>query len=807
MTTCKPTKCLIDNGVISEEGCTPIGEAYIENNCFNSIERILSGAVQMNFLVHGVWNNPFDYDTASNANNKYCEDIKFLIESNASLITQAAGIWGFNDEMDPSNQNKTYLKSVRQLVCDINAAYDCNNLRRPFIQASVFEFVDNATFAGKELVEYVKIPQCVIELFMNEPNFDVNYYCVDSNKDGVADIPLVGRNDLFFDFDRIRHVTDPEGNTTMPGSFFYNCPDITNFETSMWIYHNATVYMDCGINAFHMGQMGKICQKERNNEYPRMQVLLDNIRNYAQNCNIGDVLLTAEPLFHSDGLGSKYYKIENGIKHHFFDYNIFPVWFNEVSSTQFIDNIGCDNPEDNYNIYNSDECKNIENKALIDLCVLEHLSAFDQSGIGPNGCTYDNLPLALFFDLGHGCVIPVPENPDPDFGHVWGFDDANWFSNLDEACKIKLFSIFFCNHSINYYNSQKINIPIPGKLPTSIPCSGSNFYRINQDSIFKNAVLNLVVPEENEPNFQMSCYTTDKCVQCGPPDIVSVNPKIFRKKYKKDKIVVLSVDKDCTSKYSWHIQFDSGSWENYQKGNIVTFKPENEGIYIVTLRIDNNRFPASEFGSRSYSFEINTNTLNCCDYSSKCDLSIPKFPLNLSCFDTISNLYSVTLNSDSQYNVRNINATSRSGYISNNLIDTINNKLHFLYQSRENDTIGANLDLIDIDLLYVGNDTSISERVIEYMDPCNISEDQSLLVPNNDIEIRLHPNPTIDNLFFITSSVPGELNITNIAGYQVFHENSEKPYENYPIFMLDAGFYFISFKSNDILITKKIIVL
>ncbi|MBP6397944.1 MAG: T9SS type A sorting domain-containing protein [Saprospiraceae bacterium] len=803
---CEPSQCLIDSGVISAEGCEPVGSAYVETTCFNSIERILSSAVQMNFLVHGLWENPFDYDTGANSLANYCDDIKFLVESNAGLITQAAGIWGYNDEMDPTSTTKTYLNSVRQMVCDINKAYDCNNLRRPFVQASIFEYLDDDTWLGKELVEYVRIPQCVIEQYMFEDGFDVDYYCVDSDGDGFADIPLIARNDLNFNFDRIRYILDPDGNLTVPGDFFYTCPDITNFETSMWIYHNATVYMDCGINSFHLGQIGKMCQRERNQEYPQLQVLLDKIREYADDCNIGDILLTAEPLFHNDGLGSKYYKEENGVKHHFFDYNIFPVWFNEYTDQSFVDYLGCDNPLDINSIYDSEACANVEGKALIDVCILEKFLAFDQSGIGPNGCVYENMPISLYFDLGHACVDTMfSETPDPDFGHTWGYDDANWFASLNETCKIELFNRYFCNYSIGYYNSQKINIPIPGKLPTREPCSGSNFYRINNDSIFKSTVVNMLNPAVSNPSYQITCLTTDQCKKCGPPDIVSIIPKVFKYKYKQNKVIILSVPADCTSKYSWHFQHESGNWEKYQIGNIITFKPKYEGKYTVTLRIDNNRFPASDLGSKSKSFEINTLLTDCCEYSPKCDSRNPKFEVLIDCIDSTENLYLIDIQPINPYRVNEVLVRALSGEINDIEIDSIDNKIQLLFEARERDTFGANLNLIDLDISYLG-DTSIVERIAEYVDPCSIASDQSKLIHRSKINFSLAPNPIENDVFFANSNNPGLIVVSNITGQQIASFSSEFAFVDYPIFIFSSGLYFVSLITETNVVTHNIIV-
>ena len=154
------TPCLISSGLVSPSGCPIVGDPYVDG-CFAGVQRYLARSVNMEGMSS--WNTKgpcYGYNNSSTpppndaqvnctppysacfgnyCPDKYCEMIKMLVDLNASLICRAVNPWLSHIDLQPGTE---YYKGVQQLVIDINAAYDCRGLRRPIIQAGIFENIE-----------------------------------------------------------------------------------------------------------------------------------------------------------------------------------------------------------------------------------------------------------------------------------------------------------------------------------------------------------------------------------------------------------------------------------------------------------------------------------------------------------------------------------------------------------------------------------------------------------------------------------------------------------------------------------------
>ncbi|MBO2010914.1 T9SS type A sorting domain-containing protein [Hymenobacter negativus] len=180
------------------------------------------------------------------------------------------------------------LGDLERTITAINAAYDCEGLRRPIIQASIFESITRDTPAGqmpdstKDGIHQITISPIVIDEFRDEIfslNEQTRYFRL--NADGT----YTAKTDVKFDFLRIAYPC----STGSDGSISYS-PDAFQLEGRMWLFHEAKCLVDVGITAIHMGQTG-IWAKIRmaTNEAARTLALqqaasvVTHIRNYANN--------------------------------------------------------------------------------------------------------------------------------------------------------------------------------------------------------------------------------------------------------------------------------------------------------------------------------------------------------------------------------------------------------------------------------------------------------------------------------------------------------------------------------------------
>ena len=142
------------------------------------------------------------------------DDIRVILKTGIKFLGRASGIWkGEMPEEEHFERSKLAADKIHAADPEI------------ILQACIFEAL------YREDVENVKVPAFVFEAF---------------------DLPY---EDRCFDYDAclFEHGTDT-----------WHCmPDISKHETQMWFYYRGRRYIDCGYEAFHMGQIHLYTGRDR----------------------------------------------------------------------------------------------------------------------------------------------------------------------------------------------------------------------------------------------------------------------------------------------------------------------------------------------------------------------------------------------------------------------------------------------------------------------------------------------------------------------------------------------------------------
>ncbi len=155
------------------------------------------------------------------------DDIRVVLKTGLKFLGRAAGIW------KASMPDDAHFRKVRAAAEKIHAADP-----EIILQACIFEAV------YREDLETTPVPAFVFEAF---------------------GIPVEAR---CFRYDDC--VMTPGGNM----------PDISRPETQMWFYYRGKNYIDCGCEAFHMGQIHLYCARDRG--YSAIGKVLEMLRAYGK---------------------------------------------------------------------------------------------------------------------------------------------------------------------------------------------------------------------------------------------------------------------------------------------------------------------------------------------------------------------------------------------------------------------------------------------------------------------------------------------------------------------------------------------
>ena len=374
--------CKLSAQTCDEVACLVVGDPYIENNCFASIERYLARSMAMDGLtasnnqthswpsecMNSAYACSNDYTACPLGGfcpERYCEDISLLVDLNIAYIRRAAHIWTSEHLMV---EGGSYYVAAQRTVEDINRAYDCGGLRRPIIQAAILENITTD-------INLVEIPQFVLDAFANDVDFDAS---------------LFSGGEIFFN----------SCNIAKEDCIGY--PDINKIETRMWYYYLATTYLDFGYKALHLGQINIIREFDEGNV--KTYNLFQKIRNYAK--SIGSFVIIDA---HTDK--DVYLEQSNTL---LLDFNSFPM-----------------RPTDTHANVLGESCSGDYN---IQIKGSEGIYNKSQGGMSPLGCMYEQTPY--FVEIDH--YEPYPGNIGQLYQEdyiIWGYDEMNYFHNLSAECK------------------------------------------------------------------------------------------------------------------------------------------------------------------------------------------------------------------------------------------------------------------------------------------------------------------------------------------------------------------------------------
>jgi hypothetical protein len=542
------TPCLLSKGIVTPGGCTAIGEPY-PDGCFAGVQRNLARSINMESMSTWNTNNfcPLDcqkpYTSCFFGNycpDKYCDMIKMLVDLNASLIVRAVNLYDTHQELRPGTG---IYEGAKQLVIDVNAAYDCRGLRRPIIQAGIFEHIN-------QYVSYVTIPASLINEFKYEEGFDSNLY-LDSNGQPKE----VKFSHLRIQFDN-------------PNQWTNTVPDLRKIEARMWILYMAKIFIDLGYKSIHLGLMGS-----QDLTLIYTNEVLTRIRSYAAQKNTF-VLLTNE---------NKKSQKRGGYNTFLYDYDSNALRVREISSPQVIGDYNCTNAV-NSQLFNGTPFATVANKGFIDYCVLRQNQP-TTSGVSPLGCDYPIMPYNTYFDFGRGLIstggLPSP-TPANTAESTWGYSDARWFADeIGEAGRT--YWMGYAISTLRSFDNGHGFMIAPGILSSGheelwgTTQVAGNYYLLSDDL----PTLDLIKSKWT-PNPDAGIKITRTCT----PTKLGLRPT-----YK------LSVDNpDLTTIYTWHIRYPDGTWAPFTYGTqrILSF---GFGSMTIQLRKDNLGFSPSTFGT------------------------------------------------------------------------------------------------------------------------------------------------------------------------------------------------------------------
>lgn len=416
-------------------------------DCFTSIEKYIARAVLAdgltNMNANMCWNStngctsyPIGY-----CPTKYCEDIATLVDINAFYISNVAGPWGGEtqiwDNPTYSPCSYAYYLAAKQAVKDINHAYDCAGLRRPVIEASIFEYVSTD-------INVIVIPTWVKSAFASDPEYNASYYSNPTLTYNTNNIRLAGISNGYRDNNRI--------------------------EARMWVYHQAKQYIDMGYKALHMGDMGQGLEKPIANDFglKKTYALFNKIRNYAT--SIGKWVVINGHTEHE-----LYYDNTNLL---LLDFNTAPIRPEETGTW----NIGNCSTNMNTDVYKN---------SISTGCSLYGTST---GGVSPTGCQYKNTPYLVGLDHYSGTCSPMS-----GCWCVWGYDEKSWFGLLSDDCRAEWLAKIYCKIR-GFSDRGFLQMPLRLWQP-SPPSTNGAPWRLKEHPIVKNKIINTIWKYNQTNNF------------------------------------------------------------------------------------------------------------------------------------------------------------------------------------------------------------------------------------------------------------------------------------------------------------------
>lgn len=547
--------------------------------CFAGIEKHLARAVAAEKIQHLMaWECPAGSE--SSCSQTICDFIDACVSVNAAYITRAAGPWGNEDWFGTSR----FINSLSQFVDDVNNAYDCADLRRPLIQANIFENIDannSRPFPGNGiyLIELVPIQHEVLKEFYNEmtPPERSTYFTNPNDINTPRNINFTFENVIW-------QATDMNNSTP---------PDLHKIEGKMWLFQCAKIFIDAGFTSLHMGQVhmwGRIgTDKGKQNlgeDLLELTDLIGRIRAYAHSLP-GELINF--PTGHEDtGIiityesgNTDYFRNNDFNQGLIFDHNQYDAKPNEIT--------GSNHDQAHVNSFNAaaSNCSGFKNAIIDHYAPYKHNNFPVSYATSPMGCTYPGrTPGSVYLDQGGGIQTveingtPVPHgNATPqNSGNDWGWDDATWFRQelKNDLCKGEWLA-----HEIEWARTIENGTSTFMQVPLAI----------------KSTDITTLLPNPPTPVFDPGEYW----YMHDHPDVLAAVQNAWQVKTPTIQVTgsggyrsFKALNTDNNSIYSWHIKLQSGQWLPFTYGSERNGVSLPNGFHEIRLRQDNIGIPTTE---------------------------------------------------------------------------------------------------------------------------------------------------------------------------------------------------------------------
>ncbi len=286
-------------------------------------------------------------------------NLDLIADLQPALVGRAVQVWGWEHLM---------LLSMNGLARRVQQVH----LRAPdaVLQGCIFEFISRD-------IELVAVPAHVQREFDLEP--------VERNYDFEAMLPVDDDPDLAPGWDHTGFT-----------------PDVTRLETRLWFFHLATLYIDAGLEAIHLGNIGRVVARDR--DLDLTADLLQRIRAYAAaHARRGWVMLDA----HTHGLVRDDRLL--------LDFHSWPLRLREVG------------PREQENV-------------VLELGFHDSIYGRSRGGITPAGRLVRSQRFLIEVDGGYA---GTPPGECEVIECVWGYDEITWFARQPSARRDKLLQYFW----------------------------------------------------------------------------------------------------------------------------------------------------------------------------------------------------------------------------------------------------------------------------------------------------------------------------------------------------------------------------
>ena len=363
----------------------------------------ISREVLNNYLSRAVTHTSL-LDTQEGQTDTFDDDLRMLIGEGAKFIGRAAYVWSIVDDAEHFRKCRERAELCHKADPEL------------MLQCCVFECV------YKDFCENTKIPEWVFEAFGQ-----------------------IYENRCF----SLEKMSFPDGRFNDHWGKNTGVPNIMSLEGQMWIYYRACMYINCGFEAIHFGQVWLIGALDKDDGWKTWHKIVGMVREYAKlHARRGYVVCDA----HCHGLitSDKY-----GYGYSVLDFNSFPIRLREIENQPM--------------------------KCVVEEGYSDSIFGKSRGGIHPSGWTADPLPFLVEFDNFGVSKTPGQFTSDLNNIFAWGYDEITWFA-LQPADYRAEFLRYINNWVNSRYPEGWVQMPSRRMITESRDRTKRGIYRANNPS-------------------------------------------------------------------------------------------------------------------------------------------------------------------------------------------------------------------------------------------------------------------------------------------------------------------------------------